>query len=151
MKTYLRFSLTLLVLVFCFPVQAEQKKIFSGQNGAEYEVHYNAFNSTFLQPNIAKQYGLVRSKALGVVNVSVLRRNADGSTTAVGTVVEGRVINDIQQQQTMGFQQVIEGDAIYYLAQMQFIEGEILTFDLKLYPQGETQALRHRFTHAFYN
>ena len=130
---------------------AEQKEVFDGPNGSEYEVHYIAFTSTFLDPEVAKQYGLVRSKALGVVNISVIKIDADGQRNAVGAVVETKMSNDIQQQQFPSFQQVVEGQAIYYLAQIQFRQGEILTFDATVYPEGSVKPLKLRFTQNFYN
>ncbi len=147
--------LKMVALVFGFfcatLAQAEQFKRFTSESGKVYDVHYIAITSTFLQPEIAKQYKLMRSQAIGVVNVSVLKHEADGKKTAVGAVVEGMVTNDIQQQNFLGFQQVIENPAIYYLAQTQFREGEVLTFDLSVYPEGERVPLKLRFTQTFYN
>jgi len=152
MKALVHFSLSLFMLFFAFSsVHAEQKEVFNGPNGSEYEVHYIAFTSTFLDPEVAKQYELVRSKALGVVNISVIKIDADGKRKAVGAVVETKMSNDIQQQQFLSFQQVVEGQAIYYLAQLQFRQGEILTFDTTVYPEGSVKPLQLRFTQNFYN
>ncbi len=130
---------------------AEQKKVFAASDGTEYEVHYIAFNSTFLAPDVAKQYDLTRSKALGVINVSVLQVKEDGSREAVGAIVNMNAKNDIQQVQHLSMQQVIEGKAIYYIAQLQYREGEILTFDISVFPQGVTDPFKLRFSHNFYN
>ncbi len=152
---YLKLSLTsfwLLVLVsVSHHVSAEQKKVFDGPDGSEYEVHYIAFTSTFLDPEVAKQYQIVRSKALGVVNISVLKVDPDGKKKAVGAVVQGKMTNDIQQTQFLSFQQIVEGPAIYYLAQLQFREGENLTFDMTVFPEGSVQPLKFRFVQNFYN
>lgn len=145
----------LLTLVLCslisLSVHAEQMKVFDGPDGSEYEIHYIALTSTFLQPDVAKQYGIIRSRARGLVNISVIRRFPDGSKKAVGSVVEGLAINDIRQQLHMPFQQVVEGEAIYYISQVQFREGEVLIFDLTLYPEGQIDPLKMRFAHTFYN
>ena len=130
---------------------AEQKKVFDGPDGSEYEVHYIAFTSTFLDPDIAKQYDLVRSRALGIINLSVIKIDKDGSRKAVGAVLQAKMTNDIQQNQFLSFQQVVEGPAIYYLAQLQFREGEILTFDVSVYPEGSLKPLQFRFVQNFYN
>lgn len=151
MKTMPIYLIVCLILLVSGTTQAEQKKVFDGPDGSEFEVHYIAFSSTFLQPDIAKQYQLVRSKALGIVNISVINKLADGSKKAVGAVIEGRMSNDIQQQQMLSFQQVAEGQSIYYLAQMQFSEGEVLTFDISAYPAGSVQPLKLRFSQSFYN
>ena len=132
-------------------VNAEQKEVFDGPDGSEYEVHYIAFVSTFLSPETAKQYQLIRSKALGMVNVSIIKVDSSGKRTAVGASVETRMSNNIQQQQFLSFQQVVEGSAIYYLSQFQFAESELLTFDLTVYPEGGVKPLSVRFSQNFYN
>ncbi len=148
MRTLLMLSLALLFSGFA---AAEQFKQFSTAQGVKYDVHYSAFVSTFLQPAVAKQYGLTRSQAIGVLNVSVLKHLAEGKTEAVGAVIEGKVTNDVQQNTFLGFQQIIENPAIYYLAQTQFREGEVLTFNLSVYPEGVREPFNLRFTHTFYN
>ena len=59
--------------------------------------------------------------------------------------------NDIQQNKFLSFQQIVEGQSIYYLAQLQFREGEILTFDVSVYPEGSVKPLQFRFVQNFYN
>lgn len=144
-------SLLLLSLLSIGFAYAEQKKIFDGPGDSEYDLHYIALNSTFLEPEIAKQYGLIRSKAMGLLNISVIRREPDGRTTPVMAVVQGTLTNELQQPVRLSFQQVIEGPAIYYLAQVQFSEGKHLRFDLEVYPEGQSDPLLHRFSHAFFN
>ena len=135
----------------CGMVNAEQKEVFDGPDGSEYEVHYIGFVSTFLDPEIAKQYQLVRSRALGVINISVIKVDSGGKRKAVGAVVEIKMTNNLQQPQFLSSQQVVEGSAIYYLSQLQYKEGELLTFDVTIYPEGRTQAMKFRFSQNFYN
>ena len=141
------------VLLCCLSsfVNAEQKKVFDGPDGSEYEVHYIAFTSTFLDAEVAKQYDIVRSRALGIVNISVIKVEKDGTRKAVGAVLQTKMTNDIQQNQFLSFQQIVEGPAIYYLAQLQFREGEVLTFDVSVYPEGSVKPLQFRFVQNFYN
>lgn len=146
------FTFMLLLCLSCSAlVQAEQKKVFNGPDGSEYEIHYIGFTSTFLDPDIAKQYDIVRSRALGVINISVIKVEHDGSRKAVGAVLQAKMTNDIQQNQFLSFQQIVEGPAIYYLAQLQFREGEVLTFDVSAYPEGSVKPLQFRFVQNFYN
>jgi hypothetical protein len=154
MRKHYIFTFQLVILLcmsFISTVQAEQKKIFDGPDGSEYEVHYIGFTSTFLDPDVAKQYDIVRSRALGVVNISVIKIDKDGKRKPVGAVLQTKMTNDIQQSQFLSFQQIVEGPAIYYLAQLQFREGEILTFDVSVYPQGSVKPLQFRFVQNFYN
>ena len=74
MKSLSRFYLFSVILCFFIgSVNAEQKKVFDGPDGSEYEIHYIGFTSTFLDPEVAKQYDIVRSRALGIVNISVIK------------------------------------------------------------------------------
>ena len=148
LTTLLKSVATLLTLLL-FSTQsalAEQKKRFG-----DYEVHYSAFASTFLTPDIAKQYGLVRSKAIGVINISVLKKSDKGFFEPVPAQLEGIRTNDIQQQQFLAFRRVKEGKAIYYLAEVQFMEGEVLVFNISATPEGQPQPLKLRFSQTFYN
>ena len=56
---HLKYSFSILLLsvlsILSLTVSAEQKKVFDGPDGSEYEVHYIAFTSTFLDPEVAKQ------------------------------------------------------------------------------------------------
>ncbi len=127
-------------------VLAEQKERFG-----DYEVHYSAFASTFLTPDVAKQYDIVRSRAIGVINISVLKKTENGNFEPVAAQVEGVRSNDIQQQLHMGFRRIKEGKAIYFIAETQYMEGEVLTFNISATPEGQQQALKLRFSQTFYN
>ena len=130
----------LLALLFTLPALAERK-----QSVGDYEVHYIAFNSGFLQPDIAAAAGLVRSKTLGVVNVSVLK-----SGRPVSAQVSGAVKNLLGQDYPLTFRLLKEGDeAIYYLAQFPFESRETLRFNLNVQPTG-VAPINFDFTQEFF-
>ncbi len=117
----------LLTLLLALPAWAERK-----HSVGEYDVHYIAFNSSFLQPDIAASAGLVRSKTQGVINVSVLK-----SGKPVAAQVSGSVKNLLGQDYPLRFKQLKEGEeAIYYLAQFPFDSRETLRFSLNVQPTG---------------
>ena len=151
MPIFLTSLIFLLTTFLSVAANAEKKEVFPGPDGSDYEVHYIAFASTFLDEEVARQYQLVRSRSLGLVNISIIKVDKEGKRKAVGGSVQAEMINEIRQSQFLSFQQVIEGDAIYYLAQLQYREGDLLTFDVTVYPQGGTQPLKLRFTQNFYN
>ena len=140
-----------LLLICSSQLSAEQKEVFPGPEGSEFEVHYIGFASTFLDEEVAKQYQLIRSRALGLVNISVIKVDPNGKRKAVGASVQVKMLNEIRQANFLPIQQVIEGDAIYYLGQLQYREGELLTFDVTIYPEGGMEPLKLRFTQSFYH
>lgn len=117
-----RIALLLMSLCLSLPALAEQK-----QSYGDLDVHYSAFNSGFLQPEIAAATGLVRSKSQGVVNVAVLKAG-----TASSAKVSGSVKNLLGQSTALSFKEVKEGKAIYYLAQFPFEQRETLRFTLNV-------------------
>lgn len=117
-----RIALLLMSLCLSLPALAEQK-----QSYGDLDVHYSAFNSGFLQPEVAAATGLVRSKTQGVVNVAVLKAG-----TASSAKVSGTVKNLLGQNTALSFKEVKEGKAIYYLAQFPFEQRETLRFTLNV-------------------
>jgi hypothetical protein len=103
-------------------IRGERQEVFG-----DVTVHYNTFNSTFLQPDIAKAAELVRSKNQGVINVSVLKAGKPQVAQVSGTV------KDLTSQSIpLKFKQVTEQGAIYYIAQYPVEQQETRTFQIKV-------------------
>ena len=74
-------SITLLVvLMFFSQAHAEQKQVLGN-----WDVHYIALNTTFLSPEVAKQYGIVRSRFNALINISVLDRKDKSAQSVILT------------------------------------------------------------------
>lgn len=121
-----RIALLFIALCLSLPALAERKQSFG-----DLDVHYNAFNSSFLQPEIAAAAGLSRSKQQGVLNIAVLKT---GQATAAR--VSGEMRNLLGQIHSLRFKQVSEGEAIYYLAQFPIEQQEVLRFSLQIQADG---------------
>jgi hypothetical protein len=122
-------------------VQAEQKKDLG-----KWEVHYMALTSTFLTPQVAKTYGIVRSSYNGLINISVLDRE---SKLAQSVVLTGQAKNLLGVIKKLSFQKVTEGDSIYYLAVLPFSDLEQYRFDVEISDGTEQKVLK--FQHKFYS
>lgn len=111
----------------------------------KWHVHYIAFPSTFIQPNIAKHYDLERSGYKGIVNISVLKASDQSAQTAN---LSGTAKNLLGNSQQLKFKEVKEGDAIYYLAQLDYNNEEIYRFNIEINKDGKVQTLQ--FQQKFY-
>ncbi|MEE1999882.1 DUF4426 domain-containing protein [Alkalimonas sp. MEB108] len=136
----MRIWLACLFLLFSGFVVAEQK-----QTLGPWDVHYLAFNATFLTPEVARSYGIERSRFTGIVNLSVL---SSDDQTAQQVNVTGTARNLLGQQRTLRFQQVRDGAAIYYFAPLTIRNEELWRFDIQLQQGNEQQRLR--FEHTYY-
>ena len=120
------------------------------QTFGDYTVHYQAVNSTFLTPEIAAQYDIVRSERRAFLNVAVLKNETDGSTTPVTATLNGVKHNLLQQSEAIEFAQVREGEAIYYIGQFDFSDREVLRFTLEVSPEGNEPAHAIEWTTQLY-
>jgi len=116
----------------------------------DYEVHYSAFNSSFLQPKVAESYGIQRTKYRGVVNITVLKKGADGKTTPARAFIKGKVKNLIEQSNNLNFRPIIESDAIYHIAEFKISSEDTLTFNLDIQPDPNQPAFPLSFRQAVY-
>lgn len=139
-----------LLLAGCVLLVATQAHAGQYQQFGDYQVHYSIFPSSFLTPEIASQYNIVRSQSIGVVNVSILKQTEAGLEPVSGQV-QGQVMNDIRQSRFLGFRRISEGKAVYYIAEFQFSDGELLTFQLEANVPGAGDPMPVRIAQTLVN
>jgi hypothetical protein len=144
-KTFSNCILFLLLSALSFNSAAEKSLDFGG-----YTVHYNAFRSDSLTPEIAKAYQLKRRNNQMVVNITVRKRGEKGTTTAAKAKVSGFASNLTGQVKNLEFREIHDGEAVYYLAQAQISNRETLKFDIKASPAGEKITASVKFKQQFY-
>lgn len=129
-----------MLMISSSQVSAEQKK----QLG-DWDVHYIAFPAPLLTPEIAKQYRIQRSKFNAVINISVLNSQ---SQQAQKVAISGIAKDLLGRQIALDFSEVVEGKAIYYLAQLPFKDQQTFDFTLTLSQKDSLQQLT--FKQKFY-
>lgn len=109
----------------------------------DWTVHYSAFSSTFLTPEVARSYNIERSRFNGLLNIAVT--DDEGKTQQVALSGQGK--NLIGTVRELTFQTVREGDAIYYIAQYPFRNEDnvLFTIDISHPRQGGQFSFRHTF------
>lgn len=118
---WLRLAVGAGLIASAFAGHGEQKAVFG-----DYAVHYVVFNASFLRPQIAGRYGIVRGRDKALANVSIL--DADGR--ALDAPIAGTFKNLLGQVEDLHFRQVREGDAVYYLASLTYPHAEALRFEI---------------------
>jgi len=138
-------SAVLLSLLISLNVQAEQSKAFGN-----YTIHYSVFTTDNLTPSVAKQYNIPRSKKRALLNISVLKKTADGSSKSTKATIKGTTTNLSQQLRELEPREISEKGAIYYIAETPVDNAEILKYKLDITPQGEKKAYTLSFQEQFY-
>lgn len=127
-------ALLLSSLLLMSTASAEQKKTLGN-----WEVHYIAFPSTFLTPEVARANDITRSTTQAVVNISVLDKQ---SKEALDIEVSGSARNLLGTNKNLNFTTVKEGQAIYHLATVSFDDKEMLRFNIELKQGNTTEVLK---------
>lgn len=142
-----RTIIQLTAILFAFGVQ-----IFNSGNAianehtvGEFTVHYSLVNSSMLEPKVATQYGIKRSKNIALLNISIIKKSDEEMGTPVIANVFGNGKNLIGQLKELAFKEVKEENAIYYLATFAIRHGERLSFDLQVQPEKQGKLIPIKF------
>lgn len=122
------------LMLLCTGVSAEQMEKLG-----KWDVHYMVVNTTFFTPDIAKRYGIVRSKYNAIVNISVLDTK---TKAAMNTAVSGNARNLLGTTKPLVFKRIKEQDAIYYIAPLSFNDRETFRFTIDIQQGNQAQTLK---------
>lgn len=114
-----------------------------------YRVFHSVFNSSFLQPEVASTYDLIRGKDQAYVNIVVTQQDQpDG--LGVPAVVKGTATNLMRQQKVLDFVTIREQNTVYYLAPVRFTNEEVMHFELQIKPDPNAAAFTVKFSKTLY-
>ena len=122
----------------------------TSQTFGDYTIYYSAFTSDTLQPAVAKTYGITRSKNLGLLSVSVVKKSLSPLGTPVKAQVKGEATNLTGQMKNVDIREVEDSGAVYYLSEIYVSHKEVLDFTLYVKPEGESSPFVVKFRQQFY-
>lgn len=142
-----RASLVLVILMLAgfAPAGLAQSKTVG-----DYTVHYSAFTTDTLSPEVAKTYKIQRSKTRALVNVSVLKKVMGTAAQPVKAAITGTATNLNAQLRQLELREINEHGAIYYIAELPVKSDEVLNFALHIKPEGLEQPFTVNFQQHFF-
>lgn len=145
------FMLTAVLSLLCLPVfaqpQAAPTTPTEKQFGAD-TVYFSVLNTSFLSPEIARSYGIVRGDNKFLINVAI-RRQQDDRDVAAAAQVSGST-SDLIHRSELEFLEVAEQDALYYIASFEIDNTEKRDFRLKILAEGQRQSYDINFNKKLY-
>jgi hypothetical protein len=115
-----------------------------------YTIHHNALTTDRLAPDVARSYGIQRSRNRGLLNVSVIKDVPGTTGTPVTAAVQATARNLQGLIREIPMREVREETAVYYLGEFPVEHGETLNFDIRVKPQGETTNYAAELSQEFY-
>ena len=114
-----------------------------------YDVHYSIFNSSFIAPDVAELYKIVRSPETALLNISVLKHQKDGSKKGVKAAVSGNEY-DLIRYIDMAFFEIEEKNAIYYLSSLKITHKTTIYFTINVQPTSDLKPFTVKFNKLLY-
>src|SRR5690606_34919707 len=122
----------------------------SRKDFGEYVLHFNAVGTDQLTADVARQYGIVRSRNRAMLNVSILRKSDGTMGTPVTGSVSASAINLTGQLKNITLREIKEGTAVYYIGETSITDGETLIFTVDATPINEASRFTVRFKKQFF-
>jgi hypothetical protein len=132
-------------MLLSYSVWAENSTSIPG-----YTIHHNAIPSATLDPAIAKQYRIQRSKYRGMLNVSVIKEIPETTGKPIEAIVMAKATNIRGQLISIPMRKVTESEAIYYIGEFRIADQETLNFELQVKPRGETRFHKAKLSQQFF-
>jgi len=119
------------------------------QKFGDLDVNYNVITTDTLAPQVAKTYGIERSKNRLLLTVSVSRPDEKGMPRAVNTDVTAYTVNMIEQHRKIKMRRISEGKAIYYMGDFSFATPDFLRFTINITDPGSGKPHKIEFQRNF--
>ncbi len=140
----MKYLIILCSLVLSLNAQADQHNY---KNHGDHKIFFSAFNSTFIDPDIAVANQIIRGKDKGLVNIAVVKKAGSGQPA----LITGNVYNIFQMSQKLEFFEVREQDTVYYLAPFEFENEDFLTFKISVQSNSGEPAYQLKFQKKMYH
>ena len=123
----------------------------SSKDFGDYVLHFNGISTDQLQPEVARQYNVTRSKNRAMLTVSIIRKKEGTIGVSVPGKVTATANNLTGQLKNLNLRQIREGDAFYYIGDVSIAHAETLVFNVNATPENTTNDLEVRFLRQFYS
>ena len=115
-----------------------------------YTIHHNALTTDSLPVQVATAYGIQRSKSRALLNVSVIRDVPGKMGTPVNAEIRVAAKTLFGQIRPIELREIVEDQAIYYIADFPVAHREVLLFEFEVLPEGGRYPLRASMRQEFY-
>jgi len=115
-----------------------------------FTVHYNAFTTSTLTPEVARAYGIRRSKNRGLLSVSVIEEKEGAIGTSVPGLVQVKTLTLTGQGVPLAMREIREVGAVYYIGEFRIQDREKVNFAIKVTPRGTSETFIVNMEHQFF-
>jgi hypothetical protein len=108
----------------------------------EFELHHSIVYTTFVAPEVAAEYGIIRGADKAMLTLSV-RDASSGDLAGRPMQISGRTW-DLITGGAMDVREIREGRATYYIVPFEFLDREYRFFEFSFQPEGADKSFEHK-------
>jgi hypothetical protein len=127
------------VALLSFSAHAEIQKF------GDVDINYNVVTTDTLSPQVARAYGITRSKNRLLLTVAATRDDDRGIPRSINAEVTAYTVNMIEQHRQIKMRNINEGGAIYYIGDFSIASPDFLRFTLNIAEPGVAQPYKIEF------
>lgn len=142
MKT---FTNMLLAAALILPVTASAEI----QHFDNLDINHNVITTDSLVPEVAKAYGITRSKRRALLTIAASRPGTNGTPQSVEVDVTAYVVNLTEQMRRIKMRKISEGNAIYLIGDFGIAPPEYLKFSIDVTEKGMAKPYKIEFRKEF--
>jgi hypothetical protein len=141
------FAALLLISALLAPLSALAE---NSTTAGGFTIHHNAFTTSTLTPEVAKAYGIQRSKFRGMLNVSVIKEKEGTTGTSVPARVDVNTLVLTGQSTRLPMREIKEQEAVYYVGEFPVQNEEKVNFVIEVTPEGSTETVIVNMAQQFF-
>lgn len=134
----------------CLGLWAGSAMAEQSEDVGDYVIHYNAFTTDTLAPEVARSYGIPRSGNRAMLNLTVLKKQAGLAGKPVAAEVSASAVNMNNQLRNIEMRQIRDGDAIYYVGHFGVSHQEVMDFRIEVRPKDTERTYTLEFRQRFF-
>lgn len=115
----------------------------------EYRVRYSALPTDQLLPDVARAYGIDRSRQRGLLNVAVQRSASGRASDPIRALLNGTATSLGGQRVSLKFREIAEDGAVYYISEFPVSPPDTYRFSINVTPEGATTPYLLKFNQDF--
>jgi hypothetical protein len=131
----MRLAIPIAVVLALLPAAAHPQY---EQDFGAVSMNYNALRSDRILPEMAKRYGIVRSRDRAIVNLAVQGKEADGSKKTLHATISGFAVSLGGKRTDIPFRELVENGTISYIGQFAISVPDTYRFTISAMPEGTT-------------
>lgn len=132
------------------PVIPSEPATSTSRDFGGYVLHFNAIRTDSLTPEIATNYGIVRSANRALLNISMVKKAEGSPGLPVPGKVTAQAVNLNGQFKDLTLREIREGEAIYYVGDVAVTNDETLVFTVDAMPENTSTPLSVKFQRQFF-